>query len=164
MSTRTEALAARIEQGAQELAAYVDRLSETEWQTVCPDDGRTVGALVHHVASAYPAEIGIVRQLASGQAITGITWAMVNQLNAQHAQAHAGSVKEATLELLARNSAQAVAAIRELSDEELDNAAPISLNWDAPLTTQYFIEEHPISHPFRHLASIRAALEVAIEG
>ena len=49
-------------------------------------------------------------------------------------------------------------AVRALSDQQLDKAAPISLNWDAPLTTQYFIEDHPIGHPFAHLASIRAQL------
>jgi hypothetical protein len=48
--------------------------------------------------------------------------------------------------------------IRGLSDEQLDRASPISLNWDAPLTTQFFIEDHPLSHSFRHLSSIRAAL------
>ncbi len=161
MSARAERLAARVEQGARELAAYVAGLSETEWRAVCHDDGRTVGVLVHHVASAYLAEIELVRQLASGQPITDVTWEIVDQMNAQHAQTHAATRKEEALELLRRNSAQAAAAIRELSDEQLDRAAPISLNWNAPLTTQYFIEEHPIGHSFRHLANIRAGLETA---
>ena len=157
MGTRAEQLAARVEQGAQELASFVDGLSEAEWQKVCTDDGRTVGVLVHHVASAYPAEVGIIRQLATGQGLSGVTWDMVNQMNAQHAQTNVSAGKGETLELLRQNSSEAAAAIRELSDEELDQAAPISLNWDAPLTTQYFIEEHPLSHSFRHLSSIKAA-------
>jgi hypothetical protein len=158
MSTRAQILAERVEQGARELIAFVEECSDTDWQTVCPEEGRMVGVLVHHVASAYPAEVDLVKVLASGQAIAGVTWEMVDQMNVEHAEGHGEVTREETLELLRRNSAAAADVIRELSDEELDNAAPVSLHWDAPLTTQYFIEEHPISHSFAHLTSIRAAL------
>ena len=66
--------------------------------------------------------------------------------------------QQEALGLLRRNSKAAADAIRQFSDEELDRAAPISLNADAPLTTQFFIEDHALSHSFHHLASIRAAL------
>lgn len=35
------------------LAAF-ESLSEAEWQTVIPNEERTVGVLVHHVADACP--------------------------------------------------------------------------------------------------------------
>ena len=156
MSKRAEALAARVELGARELIAFVEGCSDAEWEAYVPDEGRTAGVLVHHVATMYPVELDLVKTLASGQAIAGVTWEMVDQMNAQHEQEHADCSKEGALELLKRNSALAADGIRALSDEELDRAAPISLHWDAPLTTQYFIEEHPIGHSFHHLASIRA--------
>ena len=59
---------------------------------------------------------------------------------------------------MARNSKAAADAIRRFSDEELDRAAPISLNANAPLTAQFFVEDHALRHSFHHLASIRAAL------
>ena len=158
MSKRAEALAERIAQGHRELIAFVETLSEADWRTHCPNEGRTVGVLVHHVASVLPAELDLVNILASGQPITGVTIEMVDQMNAQHAKEHANCGREETLDLLRRNSALVVSAIRELSDAELDQAAPVSLHWDAPLTAQYFIEEHPLSHPYVHLASIRAAI------
>jgi hypothetical protein len=34
----------------------------------------------------------------------------------------------------------------------------VSLNADAPLTAQFFIEDHALRHSFQHLASIRSAL------
>jgi hypothetical protein len=83
---------------------------------------------------------------------------MVDHINAEHADENGQVSKEETLELLKSNSEMAVAAIRALSDEELDRAAPVSLHADAPLTTQYFIEDHPLGHSFHHLASIRAAI------
>ena len=44
------------------------------------------------------------------------------------------------------------------SDEELDRAAPVSLNSDAPLTCQFILEDHAVRHSYHHLARIRAAL------
>lgn len=158
MNTRAETLADRVKRGANELITFVEGCSMAEWQTLIPGDGRTVGVLAHHVASAYPVEIDLVETLASGEAIAGVSWKMVDQMNAEHAQAQANCTREETLALLHQNSVTAANAIRQLSNEQLDKVAPISLNWDAPLTTQYFIEEHPISHPFRHLMDIRAAI------
>ena len=74
-------------------------------------------------------------------------------------EGNADVTKEEALELLDKNSSIIADAIRGFSDEQLDNAGPVSLHWDAPLTTQFFIEEHPISHSFRHLRSIQAVLE-----
>ena len=53
----------------------------------------------------------------------------------------------------------AAAAIRALSDEELDQNAPVSLNSDAPLTCQFVLEDHAVRHSYHHLAKIKAALK-----
>ena len=65
MNKRSEALAARLEAGAAALAAFAGALSEAEWQTRLPKDGRKVGVVVHHVASVYPIEIHLASLLAS---------------------------------------------------------------------------------------------------
>lgn len=158
MQTRAHALAERVAHGARELIAFAEGLSDAEWQTVCTNEDRTVGVLIHHVASALPLEIGAVTALAAGQAISGVTWEMVDQGNAAHASEHASCTKDETLELLKQNSIAAVEAIRALRDEQLDQGAPISLHGDAPLTSQFFIENHPLAHAYRHLASIRGAI------
>jgi hypothetical protein len=158
MSKRAEALAERIAEGHRELIAFVEMLSEADWRTYCPNEDRSVGVVVHHVASMLPPELDLVKMLASGRAVTGVTPEIVDQINAEHAQKHAGSGREETLDLLRRNSVLVVSAVRELTDAELDRAAPVSLHWDAPLTTQYFIEGHPLGHAYQHLASIRAAV------
>jgi uncharacterized damage-inducible protein DinB len=158
VSKRADALAERILQGAQALAALAEDLSDSEWQTVIPDEGRSVGVLIHHVASVYPAEVDLARLLASGKPIEGVTYDAVDRTNAEHAQAFATVSQHETLELLRRNSKTAADAVRQFSDEELDRAAPISLNAGAPLTTQFFIEDHALRHSFHHLSNIRAAL------
>jgi hypothetical protein len=159
MSQRSDALASRLEQGAHGLAEFARALSDAEWQTRVPKDGRKVGVIVHHVAAMYPIEIELAQTLAAGQPIAGVTWDAVHGINARHVSEHDGATKEAALDLLHRNSAAAAAAVRALTDAELDRAAPISLSSDAPLTCQYFLEDHAVRHSYHHLARIRAALK-----
>lgn len=158
MSNRSEALATRLEAGAAALAAFASALSEAEWQTRVPKDGRKIGVMVHHVASVYPIEIHLAKLLADGKPVTGVTWDVVANMNSDHAKESDSATKEATLALLAANSSAAAAAIRALSDEELDRAAPVSLNSDAPLTCQFVLEDHAVRHSYHHLARMRAAL------
>jgi DinB family protein len=155
---RSGALAERIEQGAKALASYAEGLSEAQWRKVVPPDGRTVGVIIHHVASVYPIEIQLASTLAGGQPITGVSWQGIAEMNAGHAREHAAVGKEETLALLRKNSKTAADAVRGLSDEALDRAAPVSLNADAPLTAQFLIEDHALRHSFHHLAKIRAVL------
>jgi hypothetical protein len=158
-SERAEALAERLEQGARALAAFASTLTDAEWRTPFgTTDTRKIGVIVHHVASIYPLEIQLAQVLASGKPITGVTWDAVAEVNGQHAGDNDGATKEAALELLARNSAAAAAAIRALSDAELAQAAPVSLYGDAPLTCQFFLEDHAVRHSYHHLARIRKAL------
>jgi hypothetical protein len=159
MSLRSNALADRLEQGARALAAYAAVLSEGEWQTRVKD-GRKIGVTVHHVATMYPLEIQLAQTLAAGDAIVGVTWDAVHELNAQHARDYDQVTKAEALELLEKNSSMAAAAIRALGDQELDRAAPISLNSDAPLTCQFFLEDHAVRHSYHHLAAVRRALEL----
>ena len=158
VSRRANALAVRLEQGAAALAALARTLTAAEWQTRIPHDGRAIGVVVHHVASMYPLEIQLALTLAAGRAISGVSWTDVHALNAKHAAENGAVTREAALGLLEENSAAAAAAIRALSDEDLDRAAEVSLNADAPLTCQFFLEDHAVRHSYHHLARIRAAL------
>lgn len=159
MSKRSNALADRLEQGARALINFASTLTDAEWQTSTPKDGRKIGVIVHHVASVYPIEIELAQALAAGTPITGVTWDVVHKMNTGHAKENDAVTKEETLELLRRNSAAAAAAIRALSDEQLDQAASVSLNSDAPLTCQFMLEDHAVRHSYHHLARLREALK-----
>jgi len=158
MSKRSNALAERLEKGATVLEEYANALSEAEWQSRVPGDGRKIGVVVHHVATMYPQEIKLARSLAAGQPIEGVTNEVVDQINATHAKENDAVTKEQALALLRQNSAAAAAAIRSLTDDELDGAATVSLYSSAPLTCQFMLEDHAVRHSYHHLAKIRAAL------
>lgn len=158
MSDRSHILAERLEQGAGALADLAGSLSDPQWQTRIPGDGRRIGVVVHHVATMYPLEIQLAQRLAAGEPVAGVTWADVHKLNATHAKEFDTVTRDAAIGLLRRNSAAAAAAIRALSDHQLDRAAPVSLNADAPLTCQFMLEDHAVRHSYHHLAAIRRAL------
>jgi DinB superfamily len=151
-------LADRLEQGARALANFARSLTDAQWRTPLAGDGRTIGVIVHHVASVYPLEIQLAQKLGSGQPITGVTTADVDAMNAKHAAAYSAVTKEAALELLERNSAAAAASIRALSDDALAQAAPVSLYGEAPLTCQFMLEDHAVRHSYHHLSLITRAL------
>ncbi len=156
---RADLLATRLEQGANRLATLAERLTDREWNQKLIGDGRTIGVVVHHVASVYPLEIQLAQTLASGKRIEGVTKQAIDDMNAGHARENASVGKQEALDLLKMNAKAAAQAIRELSDEELDNAAEISLYGEAPLTAQFFLEDHAVRHSYHHLARIKATLE-----
>jgi len=157
-SVRANALASRLEDGARRLMAFANGLSDEEWRTRTPKDGRTIGVIVHHVASVYPVEIQLAQTVAEGKPVTGMTMDDIDEMNARHASENAGVTKDETLDLLRRNSAAAAAAIRAFSDQQLGEAAPVSLYGDAPLTCQFVLEDHAVRHSYHHLARLQRAL------
>ena len=156
---QANALADRLEQGAYALEAFAARLTEAEWQMRVPHDGRSVGVIVHHVASVYPIEIEIAQPIAGGNPLTGVTMDDVHAMNAKHAAEYAGVSKTAALELLRANSAAAAVAIRALTDAQLLQAAPASLYADAPVTCQFVLEDHAVRHSYHHLARLRRTVQ-----
>ena len=159
MSKRSNALAERLEEGALALANFAESLTDAEWQLRVGHDGRKIGVVVHHVATMYPLEIQLAQTVASGEPVVGLVWDNVHALNAEHAQKNDTVTKAETLDLLRRNSVAAAAAIRAFDDADLDQAATVSLNEDAPLTCQFILEDHAVRHSYHHLAILRAALK-----
>jgi hypothetical protein len=157
MSRRAESLATRLEAGAALLAELAEGLNESEWNGRVRD-GRTIGVIVHHVATMYPIEIDVARTVASGKPVEGVTWEVVADINAKHAADHAGVTKAEALALLRKNSEEAAAAVRQFTDSELDTVAPFSLSFDAPMTAQFVLEDHAVRHAWHHVARIRAVL------
>ena len=159
MSKRSYELARRLELGALALEAFASSLTEFEWQSRLPHDGRKIGVVVHHVASVYPIEIELAQTVAKGQAVEGLTIEVINKMNADHAKKFESVTKAETIGLLQENSSAAATAVRALSDAELDQAVPVSLYGNAIVTCQFVLEDHAVRHSFHHLGRIRAALQ-----
>ena len=87
-----------------------------------------------------------------------MTWDAVADVNAKHAAENPTPAREDTIALLRQNSEAAATAIRALTAEQLATATPNSLYEDAPLTCQFFIEDHALRHSYHHMVLLRRAL------
>jgi len=159
LNSRANALAERLLLGANTLATFAEGLNDSEWNQPVEGDGRTIGVVVHHVAHVYPLEIELAQILASGKPITEATMDVVNQMNADHAKEFANANKKETITLLRKNSKTAADSVRSFTDTELDNSATVSLNANAPLSTQFFIEDHALRHSFHHFDKIKQTIK-----
>merc|ERR1711920_986800 len=104
-------------------------------------------------------EVELAQRLACGQDIIEATKEGIDQMNAEHAIQNANVEKDITLKLLVKNSQIAAESVSQFSDDELDSSGKVSLNANAPLTAQFFIEDHALRHSFHHLAKIKATIE-----
>src|SRR5947209_7791886 len=121
MSERAEAYAKQFEAANADLIKTVEGLSDAQWQKKTAPEGWTVGCVAHHIGSSHGPVSGLAMALASGQTVP-LTMDMINQGNAQHAQEHANVSKADALKALREGGAQAAAAVRTLSDEQLESA------------------------------------------
>src|SRR5262249_36364333 len=140
-SPRAEALAVRLETGARALSEFAKTLTDAEWQSRIPHDGRKIGVVVHHVAFMYPIEIDAAKVVSRGEAFP-VPWEKVHEINAQHAKDMDAVTKAEALDLLAKNSAAAAAAIRAFTDADLDRTGAFGMTDGTPMTCQFVLEDH----------------------
>jgi len=154
MGARAESLAKQFEAKAAEMTGAITKLSDADWKKVTSAEKWSVGVTAHHVAGGHEGILGIVKTIASGQSIPNFTMAMLDEMNAKHAREQAGCTKAETLALHEKGAAAAAAAVRALSDAELDRSGTV-LTGAPPMTTQQVVEGILISHITCHLESIR---------
>lgn len=154
MGARAESLAKQFESKAAEMTAVIKGISDADWKKTTAAEKWPVGVTAHHVAGGHEGITGIVKTLAAGQSIPNFTMDMLNEMNAKHAKEQAGCTKAETLALHEKGAAAAAAAVRGLSDAELDKKGTVLAGMPA-MTTQQAIESILINHINDHMGSIR---------
>jgi uncharacterized damage-inducible protein DinB len=139
------------------MTAVIKGLSDTDWKKTTAAEKWSVGVTAHHVAGGHEGILGIVKTLAAGQSIPNFTMDMLNEMNAKHAKEQANCTKAETLALHEKGAATAAAAVRTLSDTELDRKGTV-LTGMPPMTTQQVIESILINHIADHMGSIRKTI------
>lgn len=131
LNQKSKALATHLENGATALAAFAAALSEEEWRTRLPKDGRKVSLVVHHVATMYPIEIRLAN-LPAAQPITDVTRDAVDTISRDHARERQRRQRSRTraVENQQRGGGRGNPGL--CRRRELDRAARVSLSRDAP--------------------------------
>jgi hypothetical protein len=154
MGARSEALAKQFEAKVQEAVAVLEQLSAADWKKVTEAEKWTVGVTAHDLASGLEPVAGIVSTIVSGQSRGTFTRAMLDELNARHAQEHANCTKAETIALLKRGAAAAAAVVRGLHDDQLAKSGTIFTD-APPMTAEQLITGGLIGHIDAHFGSIR---------
>ena len=154
MSARAESLAKQFEAKAAEATAILGKLSDADWKKMTEAEKWTVAVTAHHMAGAHEPIAGILKTVAAGQSIPNFTMDMLHEANAKHARGYAGCTKAETLALHQKGVAAAAAAVRALSDAELDRSGTVLTGVPA-MTAQQVVEGVLINHITEHLGSIR---------
>jgi Mycothiol maleylpyruvate isomerase N-terminal domain len=153
MGARSEALAKQFEAKAEEAVAVIEKLSAADWKKVTEAEKWTVGVTAHHLASALEPVAGIVGTIASGQSRGHFTSAMLDEMNARHAQEHAHCTQAETVALVKRGAA-AAAVVRGLHDDQLAKSGTVFTD-APPMTVEQLIASGLIGHIDAHFGSIR---------
>ena len=157
MGQRSAALAEQFEQAVADFAKEIEACPDAKWSATT-GEGWSVAATAQHVAGQFPLEMEFITAGAEGRALPTYDWDYDNGKNDGRAAKEMTVTKEHVLKTLRDGSASTAAYIRGLSDQQLDNKAPLALANGAEVTTEQLILGGVlIDHVRGHLKSIQAA-------
>ncbi len=157
MAATAEALAKQFEAKVQEATAMLERLNDADWKKTTSGEKWTVGVVAHHLAGAHEPIAGIIKTIASGQSLPGMTMEQLHDMNAKHAREHAMCTKAETIALHKKGAAAAAAVVRGLSDTELGRSGTV-LGGMPAMSAEQIVGEILLRHIDEHLGSIRATV------
>lgn len=141
----------------------MERCSPADWRALCPDEGRPVGVLAHHVAGSYASTARWAQAAAAGQAGSvpvAPSAAALDERNARHAAQYAECSKDEVLAMLRANGAEAEGIVRTIPDEHLGRTTTVGFLGNLPMSVRQLIEYILIGHPRSHLVSMRAVARI----
>jgi hypothetical protein len=154
---RAAALAAAFRAENEALIALVTDMDENDWTADCPQEGRSVGVVVGHIAEGHLIIGEIVRAIAAGRPLPVQAHRTVEQgaaVNARQARRLATRTRDDTLRTLHANTERIARFIERLSDEDLRHG----IVGFPGLTLADEIERGLIGHLQVHARAVRRAL------
>jgi hypothetical protein len=151
-------LRAQVEEATAAVKAVIEKCSEADWETAVPDEERTVGVVLHHIAYAIPFVVEWACNLAQDEGAPAISYDDIHSLNHQHAEAQASVDQATTLALLQTNAQATQEQLSQLSEADLQVAAPFALIGGQEITTQQMVQWFLVNHAHNHLSVIHKVL------
>lgn len=155
---RAIALADQYSQANADLLALIEAATPAQWRTMCVNESRTVGVMVHHLAVSAAFISGFVDRVVQEQPLPPLTQETIDHNNARHAADYAEVGPSETLTLLRHNTSATADFIRTLTDAQLDTVVAVPAFNLAAASAGQLIEFLLIGHTLGHLASIQTAI------
>ena len=153
-----EQLLAQVEEATAATTAVIEKCREVEWSTAVPDEKRTVGVVLHHIAYAYPFAVEWACQLVRGEGAPAVTYNDVHAINHQHAEAQTNVDPATTLALLQTNAKAAQEQLEQLTDADLQLSASLPLIGGQEISVQQMVQWFLVNHAHNHLAAIHKTI------
>lgn len=160
---KPDELANRFLDASAAFVAYVERLGDQAWRTYVPNEGRTVAALVHHVAWAYQAESQAFLEIANGRTDTGWTAEWLEAQNAEQGERFAQADRATTLAELCQAAEVARTMIAGLGEDQLARRGR-HMPGEPERSVAEWIEVCLIGHAAEHQPSIERAVSGERDG
>ena len=156
MSTRSEALATKVEQSFNDLLAAIESSTPEQWAAQCSDGEWTQGFAAFHAAAAIGSITQTVKGVAEGQPGPSTTMEDLDAQNAAQATEHADCTVSETAGLIKEAAPAAVGMVRSLTDDQLDRKIKL-LEGMPEVTIEMFAQMALIGHATYHLGTITGA-------
>jgi hypothetical protein len=156
MTTRSESLAAKVEQSIKDLLAAVEASTPEQWGAKCSDGEWTQGFAAFHAAMNIEPISRTLRGVAEGKPFPPISMDAIDNENAAQAKEHAGCTRAETIELIRGSATPAAEIARSLSDAQLDR----KIQPPAPMpemTVEQIMEMVLVGHTSAHVQTITGA-------
>lgn len=154
MDTRNAGLAAQLLKTNLTVIEFITACPSMYWDVIPPGEDRTIGAIAFHIGRSYEDQIGGLTAILEEQALPEL-FDDLDGHNARMAEADLGGPKDEAIDLVQANGDAMARFVTSLSDEQLDEPAPVGPN----LTIRHIVESAVSAHPNHHLAEMQEFLQ-----
>ncbi len=157
MSQRARELAEKLEGFCSDVAAFVENCSDEDWGKTCSGEGWAVGVVARHLGVGHFGILDLAKSIVAGEPLPELTGEMIDQMNVQHAEEHAGCTKDEVLGFLRANGPEVAGYVAGLSNEDLDRAGYLALI-GRDVSAEKLIELVILKSGKEHLENMKAAV------
>jgi hypothetical protein len=157
MSRRAEDIAKRIKSFSDEVVAFVENLSEEDWNKICDPEQWSVGVTARHIGAGHFAISDMTAKIVRGEGLPPLTMDQINAMSNKDSHEHADCTQSEALELLRKNGAEMAAFVADLSDADLDRNCSMPA-FGGEVSAERFIDLIIFRSAAQHFDSMKAAV------
>jgi uncharacterized damage-inducible protein DinB len=157
MSQRAKDLSKRIRSFRDEVIAFVEKLSDEQWNAVSQWEQWTVGVAARHLGAGHLGFHKLLGMAVQGEALPQYTMDQINSLSNDDAKKHADCSKAEALEALRKNGDDFAEFIAGLTDEDLDRKGSMPA-FGGEASVEQMLDLVVFQSGRQHLDSMQAAV------
>ena len=156
MSQRARELSEKLETFRSDIVTFVENCSDDDWGKTCSAEGWPVGVVARHLGVSHLGVLDLARMIVAGKPLPKLTSEIIDQMNAQHAEKHAGCTKDEVLGILGAKIPEFVRYVAGLSDEDLNRAGYFAL-FGSDVSVDKLVELVVLNSGKKHFENMKGA-------